>query len=110
MEMVLAPEAPMTRWLFLPLLLSIFGLPLAPLTAWPHGEDLDTYGCHNDRKHGDYHCHQGPLADQSYSSQQDMLVALQALQAKTAPTSEASSSTGWRVRHESDDALRGPLL
>ncbi|HZC82170.1 MAG TPA: hypothetical protein VE222_10760, partial [Nitrospiraceae bacterium] len=67
----------MSRCLFLPVLLSIFGLPLAPMTAWSHGEGLDAYGCHNDRKHGNYHCHQGPLAGQSYSSQQDMLVALQ---------------------------------
>ena len=51
----------MPRRLFLPLLLSILGLPLAHLTAEPHGGGLDTYGCHNDRKHGDYHCHKGPL-------------------------------------------------
>src|SRR5713226_10705478 len=99
----------MPRWLFLPLLLSILGLPLAPLTAEPHGGGLDTYGCHNDRKHGDYHCHQGPLAGQSYSSQQDMLVALQALQTKTAPTSGASSLTGCRMRPYREDPMRAPL-
>ena len=109
MEMVLAPKAPMLRWLFLPLLLSIFGLPLAPLTAWPHVGDLDSYGCHNDRTHGDYHCHQGPLAGQSFSSQQDMLVALQSLQAKAAPTSEASSLTGCRMRPYREDPMRAPL-
>jgi len=110
MEMVLAPEALMPRWLFLPLLLSIGGLPLAPLIAWSHGGDLDTYGCHNDRKHGNYHCHKGPLAGQSYSSQQDMLVALQALQTKTAPTSGASSSTGCRMRPYPEGPMRAPFL
>lgn len=100
----------MPRWLFLPLLLSILGLPLAPLTAWPHGGGLDAYGCHNDRKHGGYHCHQGPLAGQSYSAQQDMLVALQALQTKTVPTSEASPLTGCRMRPYRKDPMRAPFL
>ena len=99
----------MPRRLFLPLLLSILGLPLAHLTAEPHGGGLDTYGCHNDRKHGDYHCHKGPLAGQSYSSQQDMLVALQALQTKTAPTGGASSLTGCRMRPYREDPMRAPL-
>src|SRR2546425_2093142 len=99
----------MPRRLFLPLLLSVLGLPLAPLTAEPHGGGLDTYGCHNDHKHGDYHCHKGPLAGQSYSSQQDMLVALQALQTKTAPTGGASSLTGCRMRPYREDPMRAPL-
>ncbi|MGO1000518.1 excalibur calcium-binding domain-containing protein [Lysobacter sp. CA196] len=30
--------------------------------AWAHGGGLNAEGCHNDRKHGDYHCHRGPAA------------------------------------------------
>src|SRR2546422_11411666 len=95
----------MPRRLFLPLLLSILGLPLAHLTAEPHGGGLDSYGCHNARKHGDYHCHKGPLAGQSYSSQQDKLVSLQALQTQTAPTRGASSLTGCRMLPDPEDPV-----
>jgi hypothetical protein len=52
------------------------------LTAGPvraHSGGLDSYGCHHDRKHGGYHCHRGPLAGQSYVSQQEMLNAMEAL-------------------------------
>ena len=45
----------------------------APLLAHPGGRD--SYGCHNDRKHGGYHCHAGPLAGQSFPSQAAMLAA-----------------------------------
>jgi hypothetical protein len=34
---------------------------------------LDRYGCHNNRKAGGYHCHRGPLAGQSFPSQDEML-------------------------------------
>ena len=44
-----------------------------------HSGGLDAHGCHHDRKHGGYHCHQGPFAGQSYESQQEMLNALEAL-------------------------------
>jgi hypothetical protein len=52
------------------------------LTAGPvraHSGGLDAFGCHHDRKHGGYHCHQETLAGQSYVSQQEMLNALEAL-------------------------------
>jgi hypothetical protein len=43
-----------------------------------HGGGLDAHGCHHDRKHGGYHCHQGPLAGQSFASNSEMLAALEA--------------------------------
>jgi len=49
------------------------------VTVHAHGGGLDSHGCHHDRKHGGYHCHQGPLAGQSFASKQEMLQALQAL-------------------------------
>jgi hypothetical protein len=50
------------------------GLLLATiLPANPHGGGLDSYGCHHNRKAGGYHCHRGPLAGQSFASQDEML-------------------------------------
>jgi hypothetical protein len=58
-----------------------FGLGLflcAILPAYPHGGGLDAYGCHHNRKAGGYHCHRGPLAGQSFASQDEMLKKLSA--------------------------------
>lgn len=46
-------------------------------SALAHGGGLDSYGCHNDRKHGGYHCHRGQFAGQSFSSKAEMLQAAQ---------------------------------
>ena len=55
---------------------------LLPTLSWPHGGGLDSHGCHHDRKAGGYHCHQGPLAGQEFTTEADMLKALQAQQEK----------------------------
>jgi len=44
--------------------------------SFAHGGGLDSYGCHNDRKHGGYHCHRGKFAGQSFSSKAEMLQAM----------------------------------
>jgi hypothetical protein len=54
--------------------------------AAAHGGGLDKYGCHNDRKHGGYHCHRGPLAGKGFASKQEMLKALDTQKEKPAPT------------------------
>ena len=41
--------------------------------AIAHGGGLDGLGCHHNRKLGGYHCHQGPLAGQSFSSKNEAL-------------------------------------
>jgi len=41
--------------------------------AYAHGGGLDVYGCHNNRKLGDYHCHRGQFPGESFSSQKEML-------------------------------------
>ena len=46
------------------------------LPAYPHGGGLDAHGCHNNRKAGGYHCHRGPLAGHSFTSQDQMLKKL----------------------------------
>ena len=33
-----------------------------------HGGGLDGYGCHNDNKAGNYHCHRGTCAGQTFAS------------------------------------------
>lgn len=45
--------------------------------AFAHGGGLDSYGCHNDRKNGGYHCHRGQLAGHSFSSKSEMMQASQ---------------------------------
>lgn len=58
-----------------PILLAL-ALLLTASTAFAHGGGLDSYGCHHNRKAGGYHCHRGPMAGQSFSSQTEMLQAL----------------------------------
>ena len=38
-----------------------------------HGGGLDSYGCHNNRKEGGYHCHRGENKGKIYSSKSEML-------------------------------------
>lgn len=47
----------------------------APTLAWAHGGGLDSHGCHNDKKAGDYHCHKGDHEGKSFKSQAAMLAA-----------------------------------
>ena len=45
----------------------------APALALAHGGGLDSHGCHNDKKAGDYHCHKGPHSGASFKNQAAML-------------------------------------
>ncbi|MBI4461187.1 MAG: YHYH domain-containing protein [Acidobacteria bacterium] len=58
-------------------LMILFFLIVAASAAYPHGGGLDSLGCHNDRKNGDYHCHRGPLAGRSFSSKAEAEKELQ---------------------------------
>lgn len=49
---------------------------LYAVNAYPHGGGLDAYGCHQNRKAANYHCHRGQFAGESFSSQQQMLQKL----------------------------------
>lgn len=55
---------------------------LAASVLHAHGGGVDGYGCHNDRKSGGYHCRGGPLPDQKFSSQAEILAKLEALDKK----------------------------
>jgi hypothetical protein len=67
---------------------AVFVLALAatacPVAGFTHGGGLDAYGCHHDRKAGEYHCHNGPFAGTSFASQRDMLARLTS-SSKSAP-------------------------
>jgi endonuclease YncB( thermonuclease family) len=51
---------------------------LLPPSVYPHGGSRDSYGCHHDRKRGDYHCHSGKFAGQHFRSKGEMLRGLKA--------------------------------
>lgn len=57
-------------------ILSFFVLAASSVPVFAHGGGLDSYGCHHNRKAGGYHCHRGPLAGESFSSQSEMLSRL----------------------------------
>lgn len=40
-----------------------------------HGGGLDGLGCHNDNKAGNYHCHRGSCAGQTFASKSAALAA-----------------------------------
>ena len=58
-------------------LLSFSTVMLTMGPVYAHSGGLDGHGCHHDRKNGGYHCHQGPLAGQSFASKSEMLSALE---------------------------------
>ena len=64
----------MKKIIFSFLLLAVFS---SSSFAFAHGGGLDSYGCHNNRKQGGYHCHRGQFAGQSFSSKAEMLQATQ---------------------------------
>ncbi|GAB6037156.1 hypothetical protein JCM15519_17150 [Fundidesulfovibrio butyratiphilus] len=67
----------------MPALLLALALLLLPASfAHAHGGGLDAYGGHNDRKHGGYHVHRGPLAGKSYPSKAAMMEELERGQGK----------------------------
>lgn len=68
-----------------------FLIVIIPSAAFAHGGGLDGYGCHHNRKQGGYHCHRGPMAGQSFASQQEMLAAM-----KKGGTSKDTNKSGKR--------------
>jgi hypothetical protein len=68
----------------------------APVVLVAHGGGLDSRGCHNDRQRGGYHCHQGPLAGQSFGSASEAAAALARRNTPppptAAPTARATAS------------------
>jgi hypothetical protein len=93
----------MIAQVFLALLLSLTTVLLSAGPLHAHSGGLDAYGCHHDRKHGGYHCHQGPFAGQAYVSKQEMLNALEAL------NQEPNDHPDWLQPHDlSDPSKKAP--
>jgi len=40
---------------------------------FPHGGGLDSYGCHHNRRQGNYHCHMGIFTGKQFTSSEEML-------------------------------------
>ena len=59
------------------------------LTAHAHGGGLDKDGCHNNHRAGEYQCHQGPLAGQSFTNKAEAQAAL----GQPEPTTPAAKPT-----------------
>lgn len=74
--------------------------------ATPHSGGLDAYGCHHDRRQGDYHCHQGQFAGQSFASQAEMQTAGQQNYAAFPPTPSVSQFSGKVVSVLDGDTMR----
>ena len=64
------------------------------VSVYPHGGGLDGYGCHHNRKHGDYHCHRGEFAGRSFASQAEMQAARQENYTAIPPTLPSIHFTG----------------
>ena len=62
---------------------------ISPPVVIAHGGGLDSLGCHNDRQRGNYHCHQGQLAGQTFASQAAARQAMASAGATTQPSPEA---------------------
>jgi micrococcal nuclease len=87
------------------LLLALLSTVLATNAATPHPGGLDAYGCHHDRQHGNYHCHQGQLAGQSFSSQAEMQTARQQTDTAFPPKPPVSQFSGQVVRVLDGDTI-----
>lgn len=61
---------------FFVLLVMLIAIATVP-QAFAHGGGLDSYGCHNNRKEGTYHCHRGQFAGRTFASQAEMLREMQ---------------------------------
>lgn len=72
-------------------MLLVGGLCAAPSSLLAHPGGMDAYGCHQDSQQGGYHCHRGPLAGERFTSQEEMLEQLRALE-QAAPTPETLSA------------------
>jgi len=72
----------------------MFGL-LLPTVVWAHEGRTNAQGCHNDRKHGGYHCHGGAVATPSVPLRRQRQVAPPASPpAEVSPRSSEPKDTG----------------
>lgn len=78
---------------------------LAASSAWAHSAgDLDRHGCHDDRRHGTYHCHRGQYNGIEFPSKSDLLRNLEAGATQEQAKQDADSKLKKR------ESLFGPLI
>lgn len=68
------------------LLASLLALPMA---AWSHSAPLSKDGCHEDKRFGEYHCHEGVLKDRRFKTEDEARQAL--IQAAITPRKKSSA-------------------
>lgn len=86
----------------IPLLAACLALP--PLAS-AHGGDLDSYGCHHNRKAGGYHCHRGDLAGRDFASKAAMQEALAQRESGASNPDPAGEFVGRVVSIQDGDTL-----
>ena len=52
------------KHLLRPFLITLLAVATLGESAWAHSGGLNSEGCHNDRKKGEYHCHRAPAPKQ----------------------------------------------
>lgn len=76
-----------------------------PASARAHSAgDLDRYGCHDDKRHGTYHCHGGRYNGIEFPSKADMLRNWQAGATQEQAKQDADSKLNKR------ESVFGPLI
>ena len=73
----------------LPILMNLVAGVILIQTAYAHGGGFDSLGCHNNHRAGEYQCHQGPLAGQSFTNKAEAQAAL----GQPEPTTPAAKPT-----------------
>lgn len=74
-------------------LLTLAIILIAP-NAWAHGGGLDKYGCHTNRKTGDYHCHRAPATTPPPASNFSSSRAVNPLMSQAPPPATTSGQNG----------------
>jgi hypothetical protein len=63
----------MTSRMLVGLTISILGTLVLPPSVSPHDGKLDSYGCHYNQEHKDYHCHEGAFKGATFGSKIEMI-------------------------------------
>jgi hypothetical protein len=78
---------------------------VGPFRASAHSPGaLDSYGCHDNKRYGTYHCHRGSYQGIEFRGKADMVKAVRGGTSPTQAKQEAEAKVGPR------DSLLGPLI
>lgn len=74
-------------------ILGVFMTLVLSCSAYGHGGGLNSYGCHRETATNSYHCHQGPIADQTFSTESEMITAYNSAVNNPTPTPDPDTGT-----------------